>query len=190
VILAIIVMFYATIYHNRAFKGWRSKPAPPAWVRAWIHYGQMRQSWRLFSPEAPLTDGWMVLVAKLSDGRVLDVRTGLPPDFRQAHYSRRTWNMYEARVDFKLLTRKHMWPPFLKWMKRPTQRFRLSPKDRIVELTYFWVGDKTSKPSADGLKPPQSQPLKKLYHWSLREERAAARAKRAQAIKERAAKPK
>ena len=190
IILAIIVMFYATIYHNRAFKVWKSKPAPPTWVRAWIHYGQMRQSWRLFSPDAPVDDGWMVLVAKLSDGREIDVRTGRKPDFRQAHYTRRTWNMYEARVDFKLLTRKHLWEPFLEWMKRPTQRFRLSPKDRIIELTYYWVGDRTSPPRSGGVDQPKSKPTKTLYHWSLKEERETARASAKRKSSSRASKPK
>ena len=90
--------------------------------------------------------------------------------------------MYEARIDFKLLTRAHLWQPFLKWMKRPTQRLRLTPKDRIVELTYYWVGDTTSKPRAGGVDKPKSKPLKKLYHWSLKEERATARKRRAQEL--------
>lgn len=175
IILALITMFYAVIYHNRLFKPWKGKPYPPSWVRTVIHYGQMRQSWRLFSPEAPVNDGWMVLVAKLSDGRELDVRTGEPPSFERAHYTRRSWDMYEARVDFKLLTRKHLWAPFLEWMRRPTHRFRLTPKDRITELTYYWVGDRTSPPRSDRVDPPKDKPLKKMYHWSLAEEHQARR---------------
>ena len=98
--------------------------------------------------------------------------------------------MYEARVDFKLLTRAHLCRPFLAWMKRPTQRFRLGPRDRIIELTYYWVGDRTSKPRSGGVDLPQSKPLKKLYHWSLREERAAARLKKVQELKDKQGKAK
>jgi hypothetical protein len=94
--------------------------------------------------------------------------------------------MYEARVDFKLLTRKHLWRPFLEWMKRPTQRFRLSPKDRITELTYYWVGDRTSPPRSGGVDQPKSKPKKTLYRWSLKEEREEARVAARQKAKIRA----
>jgi predicted DCC family thiol-disulfide oxidoreductase YuxK len=170
IVLAIVAMLFSVVHHNQFFKP-MAKPYPPQWVSAFIHYGQFIQGWRLFSPDAPVHDGWMVLEAKLSDGRVIDPRTGRAPDEQVVHYSRRYWSFYEARIDFKLKRDKRLWPAFIKWMKRPTHRLRLSPKDRVISLKYYWVGDRTQPLAQGGPRPPKSTGKKLIYQWSLQDER-------------------
>jgi predicted DCC family thiol-disulfide oxidoreductase YuxK len=175
VVLMMITMGYAAIHHNRFFKK-MSKPVPPSWVRSVIRYGNFRQSWRLFSPEAPVKDGWIVYETTLSDGRVIDARTGIKPDYRIADYHRRTWPFYEARLDFRLNQDKgKMFKNFLKWMRTRTHRFRLTPKDRIVDLKLYWVGDHTKK-LGPKYYPPKPLGKRLVHSWSLKKEQKKRRA--------------
>jgi predicted DCC family thiol-disulfide oxidoreductase YuxK len=170
-----VVFFYATLHHNRFCEPIRRHFPVPSWVSAWVRYADARQAWSLFAPDAPTRDGWMVLVAKLADGTELDARTGLAPDWSVAHHSRRTWNFYLARIDFKLLNDKSLWDPFVRWMRRPTHRMALAPEDQVVELKYYWVGDTTARPRARRVDPPVGPKVELKYSWSLAEERRALR---------------
>lgn len=172
IILAFIAAFYTAIYSNRYFKP-MPKPVYPQWARSFVTYGQFYQSWRLFSPEAPYEDGWMILEATLADGRTVDMRTGKEPSYDVPHYKNRTWGFYEARWGFKLRREaRTLWPLFVNWVKRPVQRLRLSPKERVNELNFYWVADRTQPPLASGLKPPTPQGKKLIRSWSRAAEKA------------------
>ena len=103
--------------------------------------------------------------------RLMDRASLIAPDEQVVHYSRRYWSFYEARIDFKLKRDKRLWPAFIKWMKRPTHRLRLSPKDRVISLKYYWVGDRTQPLAQGGPRPPKSTGKKLIYQWSLQDER-------------------
>ena len=172
IILALVAALITAMYSNQFFRPIK-KPIYPQWARSFVTYGQFYQNWRLFSPEAPLEDGWMVLEAKLSDGRVIDIRTGQAPNFDVPNYANRTWGFYEGRWGFKLRREAHtLWPLFVNWMKRPVQRLRLSPKDRVEELNFYWVADQTQKPIASGPRPPIPKGKKLVRSWSRTAEKA------------------
>ena len=172
VVIALIAALSTVMYSNRFFRTMK-KPAYPQWARSFVTYGQFYQNWRLFSPEAPYQDGWMVLEAKLSDGRVVDIRTGKAPNFDVPNYKNRTWGFYEGRWGFKLRREAHtLWPLFVNWMKRPVQRLRLSPKDRVEELNFYWVADQTQKPIASGQRPPIPKGKTLVRSWSRVAEKA------------------
>ena len=120
----------------------------------------------------------MIFEVTLSDGRVLDMRTGKPPSYEVAHYQNRTWGFYEARWGLKLLQRPNLRPLLTDWVKRPLQRMRLSPRDRVQEFNLYWVGDKTQAPIASGPRPPQFVEKKLIHSWSRRAERLKKKKKK------------
>ena len=57
-------------------------------------------------------------------------------------------------------------------MKRPVQRLRLSPKDRVEELNFYWFADQTQKPIASGPRPPIPKGKTLVRSWSRVAEKA------------------
>ena len=171
IVLAIFAATVTAFHSNRFFKK-RWKPDYPRWARSFVTYGRFYQNWRLFSPEAPYDDGWMILETRLKDGRVLDMRTGLPPDYQVPNYRNRSWGFYEARWGFRLKREKNLWPLFINWAKRPVRHLRLGPKDRIEEINFYWVSDKTQPVVAGGPRPPIPKGKKLIRSWSRRSEAA------------------
>ena len=117
----------------------------------------------------------MIFEVKLSDGRVLDMRTGKAPSYEVAHYQNRSWGFYEARWGLKLLQRPNLRPLLTDWVKRPLPRMRLTPRDRVEEFNLYWVGDKTQAPIAAGPRPPKFVEKKLIHSWSRQAERLKKR---------------
>jgi predicted DCC family thiol-disulfide oxidoreductase YuxK len=147
---------------------WR--PSYPKWARSFVKYGGFYQGWGLFT-SIPKTDGWMIFEVKLTDGRVLDMRTGKAPSYEVAHYDNRTWGFYEARWGLKLLQRPNLRPLLTDWVKRPIPRMRLSSRDRVKEFNLYWVKDQTQAPIAAGPRPPKFLEKKLIHSWSRQAER-------------------
>ncbi|MEP6654552.1 MAG: HTTM domain-containing protein [Myxococcales bacterium] len=53
----------------------------PAWMAEVLYYLRVYQTWGMFSPDVPTTDGGIVIAALLADGTRIDPLTGRAPDF-------------------------------------------------------------------------------------------------------------
>lgn len=144
-------------------RAWRPALAP--WMSSFITYGNFYQGWGMFT-NVPKTDGWMIFEATLSDGRVLDMRTGEPPSYQVADYRNRSWGFYEARFGLKLLQRSNLRPLVASWASRSIPRMRLSSQDRVDVLRLYWVSDTSPRPVSSGFRPPKFKEKKLIHEWN------------------------
>lgn len=164
IVFALWAAITTAMHSNQIFAN-RWKPDYPHWARSFVLYGRFYQNWRLFGPDAPYDDGWMIFEVTLEDGRVLDLRTGLPPDFSAPNYSRRTWGMYESRWGFRLKRDEKLWPMFINWLDRPLPHLRIPADKKINAVQLYWISDETQPPVLGGPRPPIPKGVELIRSW-------------------------
>lgn len=147
-------------------RAWR--PRLPDWMSSFVTYGNFYQGWGMFT-NVPKEDGWMIFEVTLSDGRVLDMRTGAPPSYDVANFKNRSWGFYEARFGLKLLQRPNLRPLVASWASRQIPRMRLKAEDQVDELKLYWVADQTQAPITGGPRPPLFKEKKLIHEWKRNE---------------------
>lgn len=114
----------------------------PKWIRATVATFRLNQGWRMFAPDAPRFDMWLVFDATTIDGRRVDpynaiashyadpdLRT-LPPRLGQNYY----WCDYTVRIrGFR-----QYFPELTEWIFRHHERTG-NENDRIVSFTAYEV---------------------------------------------------
>ncbi|MCB9545483.1 MAG: DUF393 domain-containing protein [Myxococcales bacterium] len=130
----------------------RIKHHQPKWAQQFIQYGRFFQGWSMFAPDVPKTDGHIVMDVELTDGRRLDPQTGVAPLLAAADARRFQpgffWGVFSSRLPSGRNAQYRTF--FSEWLRRPTQRLTLTPKDRIKRFKIWWVADATADPTKGG----------------------------------------
>jgi hypothetical protein len=147
---AVIVLFMAAlgtqVLVENAFARHFVKLEQPEWAKPLVQYGRFFQGWSMFAPEAPLTDGWIVIDAELEDGRHVDPQTGEPPVFEPADAHRSTWGQFWGSYSLRIASgrqNEHR-PQLINWLRAPVRHLKLPASDRIVRFKVEWIGDRIS----------------------------------------------
>ncbi|MEE2643484.1 MAG: DCC1-like thiol-disulfide oxidoreductase family protein [Myxococcota bacterium] len=122
----------------------------PEWSEFFMRYGDLRQGWRMFAPDAPKDDGWMVIELELGDGRIVDPRTGETPNFEAANGQLRRWHFYNEWLSNRMRSRRnrHLWKWYEAWWRdRGLQRGMIPPGVEVKGIKAWWVGDSTPAPA-------------------------------------------
>ena len=151
----LLVVFAATQSQALIENRWlntRIHHQQPAWAAQIVQYGRLFQGWGMFAPDAPTTDGYLVIDAELADGRRLDPQTGLPPDFGPADAHKQRWDQFWGSFSMRIASGRNapLRDFFKDWLQRPTQRLTFGPEDRIARFRVWWVGDRSPNPKLGG----------------------------------------
>ncbi|MCS6902133.1 MAG: HTTM domain-containing protein [Myxococcales bacterium] len=122
----------------------------PAALKPINLYPRLLQGWSMFSPDAPKTDGTLVVDGITVDGRHLDPLTGKEPDFEAPLHG--PWFHSQLQCDYTLKIsfegnrgyREELKRYILNWQrieKRP-------PNDRIVSFDLYWVSNDAPPPGS------------------------------------------
>jgi hypothetical protein len=118
----------------------------PGWLAAIIDYPRLFQGWSMFAPDAPESDGTVVIDAVTADRRRLDPFTGRRPDLdaplHGPFYSGALLCDYFGRIydaaDYHEELRRYL----MNW-----QAIEDRPEgDRLVSLTAYWVTSEAPRP--------------------------------------------
>ncbi len=95
--VALALALVGVIWWNVDYLGEYTDPiAPmPDAVETAMWYSGLWQYWDLFSPTPIQVDGWITIPATFEDGRLLDLRTGSPPDDALQHVQFGPWIRWE-----------------------------------------------------------------------------------------------
>jgi predicted DCC family thiol-disulfide oxidoreductase YuxK len=136
----------------------------PRWARDFIHAGRFFQGWRMFAPDAPRTDGWLVLDFTLPDGTHVDPQTGEAPLFEPADRSTRPapgqfWGEYSWRIANRGRSNIRR---FLKdWLKnRKLPHLLLPANTGYTKAEVWWIGDTSPDPTDRTAKPIETDRVK------------------------------
>ena len=153
--IPLLLIFTATQSQALVENRWLAKRIThhqPTWCAQIIQYGRLYQGWGMFAPEAPRSDGTLVIDAELYDGRRLDPQTGQPAHFGPADAHRQRWDQFWGSFSMRIVTgRNQALRDFFKdWLLRPTTRLTLTPKDRIKRFKVWWIADNSPDPQKGG----------------------------------------
>lgn len=108
-----------------------------------MQYGRLFQGWGMFAPDAPRSDGHLVIDVELTDGRRLDPQTGRPAVFGPADAHTQRWDQFWGSFSMRIVSGRNtpLRDFFRDWLLRPTTRLTLGPQDRIRRFKVWWIGD-------------------------------------------------
>ena len=131
--LMLLIVFVITVLGSFAHHQERVDHKPQ-WARHLLAYFQVHQPELFQVDERRSSKGQVVLLAQLNDGREFELSVA-PSSQRGLPHKKKYWGFYEERLMFKLLHNTEVfWPLVIDWIKRPIQRFQLSPQDQVQEL--------------------------------------------------------
>jgi hypothetical protein len=135
----------------------------PKLFSAWINYTRMFQKWNMFAPNVPKSEGWLVIDAKLADGRRIDPQTGAAPEFGPVDHDAgvdfgQMWRIYTKRIVKKRY--KHFRPHLKDWLLSRHKLLELPPSERIVEFDVWWIRDVSPDPYK--AKVPEAKEKKRI----------------------------
>jgi len=122
----------------------------PQVMREIVDYLRLPQGWSMFSPEAPKEDGTVVIDAILSDGRHIDPRKQLPPDFEAAFhgpwFDDQQWCDWDLRMKFD--TNRHFTGYFREYIDRLDELDSWRQKATIKYFEVYWVNNNAPAPGS------------------------------------------
>ena len=122
----------------------------PQVMREIVDYLRLPQGWSMFSPEAPKEDGTVVIDAILSDGRHIDPRKQLPPDFDAAFhgpwFDDQQWCDWDLRMKFD--TNRHFSGYFREYIARLDQLSGWRQNATIKSFDVYWVNNSAPPPGS------------------------------------------
>jgi len=122
----------------------------PQVMREIVDYLRLPQGWSMFSPEAPKEDGTVVIDAILSDGRHIDPRKQLPPDFDAAFhgpwFDDQQWCDWDLRMKFD--TNHHFAGYFREYIDRLDELDSWRQKATIKYFEVYWVNNNAPAPGS------------------------------------------
>lgn len=123
-------------------------PEVPQVLRPLIDYPHMIQGWSMFSPDAPKTDGTIVVDGVTADGRHLDPLTGKAPDFEAPLHG--PWFQSQLECDYFLKMsfdgNKAYREELKQYLQRWSQIENRPPSDRLVSFDVYWVSNDAPPP--------------------------------------------
>jgi hypothetical protein len=115
-----------------------------------VNYLRLPQGWSMFSPDAPKDDGTLVIDALLSDGRHLDPRTQLPPDFDAAFhgpwYDDQQWCDWNLRMKWD--ANRHLHAYFREYIAHLDQLDSWRQPAAIKYFEVYWVSNGSPPPGS------------------------------------------
>ena len=66
----------------------------PKFLANTVQYFRIFQGWSMFAPDAPRSDGWLVIDVEKSDGTHVDPQTNQAPNFTTANSSNVSWDQF------------------------------------------------------------------------------------------------
>lgn len=113
------------------------------WLDAPVEYLRTFQNWSMFGPDAPKTDGTIVVDAVTASGRHVDPFTNAPPDFDAP--LRGPWFQRQALCDyFRNIARdenKRYHPELGAYLLGWHEREGRGVDERILSYEVYWVGN-------------------------------------------------
>jgi hypothetical protein len=130
---------------------------------ALVHYTGLNQKWGMFAPDAPRTDGTLVVDALTVDGRHIDPFTGKPPDldapFHGPWYPGSLYCDYFSRMSG---ANEHQ-AELKRYLTRWQQVEHRPASDRLVSFTVYWVYNDAP---VEGTTRPRNVGRKVLFELS------------------------
>ncbi len=116
----------------------------PQWCKALVQYGRFFQGWGMFAPNAPMSDGWIVIDAELADGRHVDPQTGREPVFGPATYGQMDWDQFWGSYSMRIASggSAHHRQALIDWLRAPVRHLKLPASEKIVAFKVEWIGDR------------------------------------------------
>jgi hypothetical protein len=118
----------------------------PALLAAIVDYPRLQQGWSMFAPDAPETDGTVVVDGVTADRHHIDPFTGKRPDLDAPLHG--PWYVGTLFQDY--FGRVPDWPdyqPELRKYLMSWQELEGRPRgDRLVSLTAYWVSSEAPLP--------------------------------------------
>jgi hypothetical protein len=115
-----------------------------------VQYPRLLQGWSMFAPDAPRTDGTLVVDAVTQDGRHLDPFTGQTPDFEAPFHG--PWYMGQLRCDYWLKIHFDGNAGYRDELRKYLERWQAiegrPPQDRLVSFTVYWVENDAPPPGS------------------------------------------
>lgn len=125
----------------------KHRPEP---MRQAVDYLRLPQGWSMFSPEAPRDDGTIVVDALLTDGRHIDPRKQLPPDFDAAlhgpWFDDQQWCDWDLRMKFD--SSHHFYGYFREYIARLDQLDGWRQGAGIKYFEVYWVNNSAPAPGS------------------------------------------
>ncbi|HKQ71695.1 MAG TPA: hypothetical protein VJT73_20270 [Polyangiaceae bacterium] len=122
----------------------------PEFMRQIVEYLRLPQGWSMFSPDAPKDDGTIVIDALLSDGRHIDPRKQLPPDFDAAFhgpwFDDQQWCDWDLRMKFE--GNKFLYPNFRDYIARLDRLSTWRQHATIESFEVYWVNNAAPPPGS------------------------------------------
>jgi hypothetical protein len=120
----------------------------PQMLRPIIDYPHIVQGWSMFSPDAPKTDGLLVIDGVTADGRHLDPFTGKAPDFEAPLHGPFWHTQLECDYHLKMSFdgNKGYREEFKQYLLRWAQVEGRPPQDRLVSFDVYWVSNDSPPP--------------------------------------------
>jgi hypothetical protein len=143
----------------------------PQWCKALVQYGRFFQGWGMFAPNAPLTDGWLVIDAELADGRHVDPQTGRAPVYGPATFGEMDWDQFWGSYSMRIASgggTAHR-QGLIDWLKAPVRHLKLPASDKIVAFKVEWLGDRIADIRGD--RTPKVFERYTVAEWSSRRAR-------------------
>lgn len=140
--------------HDNAIVPERYRPKLVEWLDLPVRYLRVFQNWSMFGPDAPLTDGTVVVDAVKANGQHVDPLTGSTPDFEAPLHG--PWYQRQALCDyFRNIARDENKPyraelgaHLLRWHEREGR----GVEERIVSYEIYWVGSDAPPPGESGAR--------------------------------------
>lgn len=117
-------------------------------ARNFAYSVRLFQGWSMFAPEAPVSDGWLVMDLTLKSGAHLDPQTGLAPDYGHSQSRKipwsQLWDSYSLRLSLPQF--RIFLPEMQRWItERGHGMHPFHPKD-VVAFEVSWMAEDTPRP--------------------------------------------
>lgn len=146
----LLVAVVIQISHDNWWLPPKARLEQPKALAPIVLYPRLLQGWSMFAPDAPLTDGTLVVDGVTADGRHLDPFTLHAPDFDAALHG--PWYIGQLRCDYWLKIHFDGNAGYRDELRRYLERWheieRRPPEDRLVSFTVYWVENDAPPPGS------------------------------------------
>lgn len=140
--------------HDNAVVPERYRPVLVEWLDEPVKYLRVFQNWSMFGPDAPITDGTVVVDAVMANGQHVDPLTGVAPDFEAPLHG--PWFQRQSVCDYfrniardeNTRYRPELGAYLLGWHEREGR----GDEERIVSYEIYWVGNDAPPPGERGAR--------------------------------------
>jgi len=142
-VLAIILVLDLW-YGNRFFNP--ANVRRPAWIEQFIIYTSFRQSWGMFSPDAPRHDHQLVIDGEFTDGTHADLINGGPVKLNPADYSTVAWDQQLDCLTRLFTARGAPGSEISQWLLTRRGGLTIPPGKHLRHVTVWIISDRSPAP--------------------------------------------